>query len=58
MNTTLKHLDTWLSLNKLTISLSKANYLIFTNNKVKLSIILNNTVIIHQKFNQTLWSDN
>ena len=41
MNKTLKHLDTWLSLNKLTINLSKTNYLIFNNNKAKVSIILN-----------------
>ena len=46
MNKTLKNLDIWLSLNKLTINLSKTNYLIFNNNKAKLSIILNNIVII------------
>ena len=28
MNKTLKYLDTWLSLNKLTINLCKTNYLI------------------------------
>ena len=40
MNKTLKHIDTWLSLNILTINLSKTNYLIFNNNKAKLSIII------------------
>ena len=44
METSLKHLDIWLSLYKLIINLSKTNYLIF--NKAKLSIILNNIVII------------
>ena len=39
MNTTLKHLDIWLSLNKLTINLSKTNFLIFNNKKSKLSIL-------------------
>ena len=48
MNKTLKHLDTWLSLNKLTINLNKTNYLIFNNNKAKLSIIINNIVIIQK----------
>ena len=48
MNKTLKNLDIWLSLNKLTINLSKTNYLIFNNNKAKLSIILNNIVIIQK----------
>ena len=46
MNKTLKYRDTWQSLNKLTINLIKTNYLIFNNNKAKLSIILNNIVII------------
>ena len=46
MNTTLKHLDTWLLLNKLTIHVSKTYYLIFNNNKAKLS--LNTTLIIQQ----------
>ena len=32
----------------LTINLSKTNYLIFNNNKAKLSIILNNIVIIQK----------
>ena len=45
MNKTLKHLDTWLSLNKYTIN-SKTNYLIFNNNKAKLSIILNNRYLL------------
>ena len=36
----------WLSLNKSKINLSKTNYIIFNNNNAKLSIILNNTVII------------
>ena len=48
MNKTLKYLDIWLSLYKLTINLSKTNYLIFNNNKVKLSIILNKIVIIQK----------
>ena len=48
MNKILKHLDIWLSLNKLTINLSKTNYLIFNNNKAKVSIILNNIVIIQK----------
>ena len=48
MNKTLKNLDIWLSLNKLRINLSKTNYLIFNNNKAKLSIILNNIVIIQK----------
>ena len=48
MNKTLKHLDIWLSLNKLTINLSKTNYLIFNNNKAKLSILFNNIVIIQK----------
>ena len=39
MNKTLKHLDTWLTLNKFTINLIKTNYLIF-NNKTKLFIII------------------
>ena len=54
MNKTLKHLDTWISLNKLTINLSKFNYLIFNNNKAKLSIILNNTVIIQKMQSNSL----
>ena len=47
MNTILKHIDTCLQLNKLTINVCITNYLIF-NNKATLSIILNNTVIIQK----------
>ena len=53
MNNTLKHLDTWLSLNKVTINVRKTIYLICNYNKAKLSIILKNIVIIQKKINQT-----
>ena len=42
MNKTQKHIDTWLSLNKLTINLRNTNYLII----IKLNHLLNNNVII------------
>ena len=45
-NNTLKHLDIWLSINKLTINLNKTNFIVFNNDKIKLAIILHNTSII------------
>ena len=49
MNTILKHLDTWISLNKLTTNLRNTNFLIFNNNKNKLSIIIYNNLNIQKK---------
>ena len=48
MNNTLKHLDIWLSLNKLTINLNKTNFIVFNNDKIKLAIILYNTSIVQK----------
>ena len=48
MNNTLKYLDIWLSINKLTINLNKTNSIVFNNDKIKLAIILHNTRIIQK----------
>ena len=54
MNNTLKYLDIWLSINKLTINLNKTNYIVFNNDKIKLDIILHNTRIIQKNSIQFL----
>ena len=48
MNNTLKYLDIWLSINKLTINLNKTNFIVFNNDKIKLAIILHNTRTIQK----------
>ena len=54
MNNTLKYLDIWLSINKLTINLNKTNFIVFNNDKIKLAIILHNTRIIQKNSIQFL----
>ena len=54
MNNTLKYLDIWLSINKLTINLNKTNFIVFNNDKIKLAIILHNTRIIQKNSRKCL----
>ena len=48
MNNILKHLDIWLSLNKLIINLNKTNCIVFSNDNIKLAIILHTTSIVQK----------
>ena len=58
MNNTLKYLDIWLYINKLTINLNKTNFIVFNNDTIKLAIILHNTSIIQKKTYKVSWCYN